>query len=107
MPFLVATWAFYRGWWRAVLVGFGLIVACTYLFEYAILGSDGASLINIVYYVKQDQQEAVALVKIFGKYQFPTGETLMRLPMFLACLTVLATGAGVLFKSLKKQSNSK
>lgn len=106
LPLLVATWAFYPGWWRAVLAGFGLIVAGTYLFEYAVLGADGASLINIVYYVKQDQQEAVALVKMFGKYQFPPGQTMMRLPLFLAYLALLSTGAGILFKNLKNQSNS-
>jgi hypothetical protein len=106
LPFLVATWAFYPGWWRVILVGFGLIAACTYLFEYAVLGADGASLINIVYYVKQDQQEAMALVKMFGKYQFPPGQTMMRLPLFLGYLALLSTGVGILFKNLKKQSNS-
>jgi hypothetical protein len=101
LPFLVATCAFFKGPWRAVLIGFGLIAACTYLFEYAILGSDGAALINILVYVEHDQPDAVSVVKVIGRFQDYAGQTIMRLPLFAAYLVLLTTGAIVLLRRPK------
>lgn len=106
LPFLVASYAFFKGPWRVILAGFGMVIAGTYLFEYAILGSDGAALVNLLYYQDPDKQAAVSLVQAIGQYQFPEGQTLMRLPQFIASLIVLVAGAGVFWRSLKLRANA-
>jgi len=106
MPFLVATFAFFKGKWRLVLTGFALITACTYLVEYAVLGSHGTFLLNILVYKMGNLHPPLWLLRPMAKCESATGQTLIRLPLFVAYLALLAVGTGVLFRGIKNQSKA-
>lgn len=101
LPFLVATFAFFDKRWQQLLMGFGLIAACTYLVEYALVGSDGMFLLKILTVDKSTLYQAVSLLPVIQACESPTGSTLIRLPLFLAYLVLLGMGISMLFRRLK------
>ena len=104
MPFLVATFACFKGRWRLVLTGFALITVCTYLVEYALVGSDGMFLLKILAHNTETLRQAASLLPVIRKCESPTGLTLIRLPIFAAYLALLGVGTGVLLRGIKGQS---
>lgn len=104
LPFLVATFAFFKGRWRQVLGTFAFIAAVTYLIEYALVGSDGMFLLKILAANKATLQQAVSLLPVIRACESPTGSTLIRLPLFIAYLALLGAGASILFQELKADS---
>ncbi|MFZ1074406.1 MAG: hypothetical protein WAO21_13350 [Verrucomicrobiia bacterium] len=104
MPFLIATFAFFKGKWRLALTGFALIAACTYLVEYALVGSDGTFLLNILVYKMGVQHPPLWLLRPMAACESQTGQILLRLPLFVAYLVLLAVGADVLLRSIKNRS---
>jgi hypothetical protein len=101
LPFLVALYAFYKGRLRTILLVFALVLVCTYLFEYAILSSDGSYFLNILISRKVDPHPWVPFALFVKKCDTPEGQTLIRLPLFLAYLALLLTGIRVLVKEIK------
>jgi TPR repeat protein len=103
LPFLIATFAFFKGKWRLVLAGFALIGVCTYLFEFAFFASHGRFLMNILIDKKVDIFQWLPLVLI-TKMETMTGQTLLRLPLFGAYLIVVATGTKIFLQALKERT---
>jgi hypothetical protein len=103
MPFLVATFACFKGRWRLVLTGFALIAVCTYLVEYALVGANGMFLLKILAYNKETLGQAVSLLPMIRKCESPTGLTLIRLPIFAAYLALIVVGISVLLRGIKGQ----
>jgi hypothetical protein len=101
MPFLIATFAFFKGKFRFVLAGFAVIAVCTYLIDYALVGAYGSFLMKIL--ALKNMKLGVSLIPLAAKIQKPTGETLLRLPLFASYLVLLAVGANVLFQSWKRR----
>jgi len=99
MPLLVAAFAGFRGNFRLVLAAFGVIAACTYVVEYALMGAYGMFLPKIL--ALENPNLAIALVPLITRIQKPAGETLASLPLFAAYLALLTSGVRVLFQSLK------
>jgi hypothetical protein len=102
LPFLVALYAFYKGAFRAVLTVFAVVLVCTYLFEYAILSSDGAYFLNTLISLKVDPHPWVPFAHFVQKCDTQRGQTLLRLPLFVAYLVLLGTGISVLRKKIKE-----
>jgi hypothetical protein len=104
MPFLVATFAFFKGKWRLVLTGFALIAACTYLVEYGVVGSQGTFVLNILVYKMGVLHPPLWLLRPMAECESSTGQTLLHVPLFLAYLALVAVGTGVLFRGIKNRS---
>jgi hypothetical protein len=109
MPFLVATYAFFNGQWRVVLAGFALISACTYLVEYALLPEFGY---NFLYLWDPSRVPGgtgeipyVLTLPVWEEMQTETGHTLLRFPIFIAYLTLLAFGVRILFRNIPNLLN--
>jgi len=103
MPFLVATFAFFEGTWRRALAGLALIAACTYVFEYGVVGSQGTYIVNLWVYETGNNYVPLWLLRPLAKCESATGQTLFRLPLFLAYLTLIAVGIRILFRNIKVQ----
>ncbi|HUB87782.1 MAG TPA: hypothetical protein VMB22_07810 [Verrucomicrobiae bacterium] len=99
MPLLVATYAFYEGRWRAVLIGFAIIAACTYLVEYGLETAFGCNLLVILTKLNHTAQ-VQSLLPIITKLSSQTGQTLFRIPLFLGYLILLVFGARVLLRNI-------
>lgn len=94
LPLLILTFAAYPGRWRLVLVGFYLIAAVTYLVEYAIFPSHGAFLARLT--------ASEPFITWSRTWSTQTSQTLIRMPIFFAFLTLLAAGFTLLRRSLKE-----
>ncbi len=105
LPFLVATFAFFDKRWQQLLMGFAVIAACTYLVEYALVGSDGMFLLKILTVDKSTLYQAVSLLPVIQACESPTGSTLIRLPLFIAYLVLLWAGISMLFHRLKNHQD--
>jgi hypothetical protein len=101
MPFLIASYAFFGVGWRRVLAGFAVICATTYCIEYSLFPSHGRFL-TIMLIHAQKIPLAQSLFDWGGHWSSPTGQTLIRLPLFAAYLALLATGFRILLRSLRK-----
>ena len=105
MPFLVATYAFYKGQWRMVLIGFAVICVCTYLVEYALLPEYGWSLVYLFDPKLVSGQLPLTLpplikFSLIENLDSETGHTLLRLPIFIAYLILLSVGVRTLFRNI-------
>jgi len=114
MPFLVATFAFYTGLWRVVLVGFGLISVCTYIAEYSLYGEYGYNVLYILTHAKDPAQLNAALqtmnsenaaqiqsaLQMIQKWSTQRGHILLNLPTFIAFLGLLAFGIRMLLRNI-------
>jgi hypothetical protein len=103
MPLLIATFSFFKGAWRLMLAGFALIAAGTYVVEYALFPSHGMFLFRILTN-ESKMDQAMALMPVMSQCSSPTGQTLIRLPMFIAYLTLLAFGCRLLVRNVRHQS---
>lgn len=103
LPLLVASYAFFEGKWRRVLIAFGVVAAITYLVEYALVGSDGMYLLKILASNKETLRQAVSLLPVVQKCESPTGLTLIRLPLFIAYLALLKVGTDILLEQIKNR----
>jgi hypothetical protein len=104
LPFLVATYAFYDGEWRKVLIGFGVIVACSYLIEYALISALGYNLLYLLDPAKalgQDSQKITGfMLEVFQKADSRVWQTIFNLPIFIADLALLIFGGRILFRNI-------
>ena len=103
LPLLVASYVFFEGKWRWVLIAFGLIAAVTYLVEYALVGSDGMFLLKILASNKETLRQAVSLLPVIQKCESPIGSTLIRLPLFIAYLALIKVGTDILLQHIKNR----
>jgi hypothetical protein len=76
-------------WWRVLLMSTWLIVIATYLVEYGLFKSHGALLLAL-------RPGDAHLKELSQKLSTPAAQTMVRLPMFLAYLLVLACGVRLL-----------
>jgi len=105
LPLLVAVFGLFDGRLRLGLAGFALIAVATYLFEYAILESDGDFFLNYLVAKRVDPHQWQSFIHKVILCQTPAGQTLFRLPLFVAYLAVLGVGVSVLFEKLKRNQN--
>lgn len=84
LPFLVAMAAADPGW-RRPLVGFYGIAALTYLVEYAMFETHGKFLVRLL-------PSNPDLAQWSSKWSTSSGQTVIRVPIFLGYLTLLALG---------------
>lgn len=101
MPFLVATFACFKGRWRLALTGFAVIAVCTYLVEFAMVGADGMFLLKLLAQNLETVYQAASLLPLIRMCESPTGLTLIRFPLFAAYLFLLAAGISILLQGLK------
>jgi hypothetical protein len=101
LPFLIASYAFFEGKWRVTLAAFALIAVITYVVEYAILSSDGCYFLNILVARRVDPHPWVPFALFVKKCDTLRGQTLLRLPLFVAYLWLLLMGTGLLLRSIK------
>jgi hypothetical protein len=87
LPLLVATYPLFDRGWRLLLLAFYIIAAATYIVEYGLLIDHGAFLI-----VNDHFKPGVFLNDAKLRFSHPTWLTVLRLPLFLASLAVIAGG---------------
>lgn len=111
MPFLVATYAFFNNQWRVLLVGFGLISACTYVIEYGLYPEYGYNLLYIMAHAATSAElntvlhtnpsdQVESLLQVIQKWGSQRGHILVHLPIFIAYLALLAFGARILLRNI-------
>jgi hypothetical protein len=105
LPLLIISFATGGRRWQWILVFFGLTSAGTYLFEYALFPSHGMFLFNLLTHAQMASQ-AQAILDWGQKWSTQTGQTLVRLPLFIAYLVLLGTGTNLLFQSLNSQART-
>jgi hypothetical protein len=102
LPFLIVSYAACGGYWRWILTGFWLTSVGTYLVEYALFQGHGMYLYNILAHAQMMSQ--AQLVLAWGqKWSTHTGQTLVRLPLFVAYLVLLVSGASSLFRNVNRE----
>ena len=87
LPLLVATYPLFDRTWRRLLIAFYAIAAATYVVEYGLLIDHGAFLI-----VNDHFEPGDFLNDAKERFSQPTWLTVLRLPLFLASLGLLAGG---------------
>jgi hypothetical protein len=87
LPLLVATYPLFDRGWRRLLLASYVIAAATYIVEYALLIDHGAFLI-----VNDHFRPGSFLNDAKLRFSQPTWLTVLRLPLFLASLAVIAGG---------------
>lgn len=97
LPLLVISYALYNAQWKRLLIGVGLVNACTYIFEYAILPGLGSSLwyfLNPTKMPGSDQAlvSSPAMQSFFRQVVSERWLTVMGMPMFIADVVLLIFG---------------
>ena len=114
IPLLVATYAYFNSQWRTVLIGFGLISACTYVAEYALYRSmDIISCIcwreqkmpphlNLALQTMNSENAAQieSVLRLIQEWGSQAGHVLLNLPTFIAYLALLAFGIRILLRNI-------
>jgi hypothetical protein len=85
IPPLLATYPLLDDAWRRVLVGFYAVAAATYVVEYAFLRALGRFLVAFF-------DGSSFLHKVSDRVSTPGAQTLLRVPLFVAFLVLLAAG---------------
>lgn len=112
IPFLVISYACFAGPWRALLIGFGIISAATFIFEY---GLNPAYGYNFVYwaaharnpadiaYAAQDPNNHffISVVQGIRWMDSEVHQTKERLPLFIGMLTIMVYGARILLRNIE------
>jgi len=102
LPLLVATCACQPRWWRSVVAGFATIAVVTYLIEYALLPEYGYYLFYLWPAAGSSGASDDGLLSLYVSVDSELGRTLLRLPIFLAYLALLALGGGLLLSHLPR-----
>lgn len=95
LPLLVASVVCYVGAWRKLIVGVYAIAALTYVVEYALFSSHGMFLVRLL-------PGDARVVRWAEEWSTPHGQTLVRLPLFLAFLATMIGSASLLRRSLSR-----
>jgi hypothetical protein len=85
IPPLLATYLLLDEGWRRVLIGFYVVAAVTYVVEYALLIALGRFLVAFF-------DESSRLAHLSDRLSTPGAVTVLRIPLFLAFLMLLAEG---------------
>jgi len=85
IPPLLATYPLLDDAWRRILLAFYAVAAATYVVEYAFLRALGSFLVAFF-------DESVLLHKVSRRLSTPGAETILRVPLFIAFLVLLAAG---------------
>ena len=101
LPLLLASWFLCAGWWRWLVAVFGAVAALTFLVEYGILPSHGMYFVFLIRDLHPlSAGQAQVMVDLLNWCGTPTGQTLMRLPLFLAFLVLIGAGTRLLVRNL-------
>jgi hypothetical protein len=95
LPVLVASWAFWPGVWRPVLLVLAVVAALSYFEEYALLPSHGMLLIRMGWggdWLRRSRE-----------WSTPEMQSLIRLPLFAAYLALFGVGVSCLRTSLREE----
>lgn len=97
LPLLVISYALYNTQWKRLLIGFGLVNACLYIFVYAVLPGLGASfwyLLNSPKMPGSDQAlvSSPAVQNFFQQMVTERRLAIMEMAMFIADLVLLIFG---------------
>ena len=87
LPLLVATYPLFDRGWRVLLLAFYVVAAATYIVEYGLLIDHGAFLI-----VNDHFAPGAFLNDAKLRFSDPTWLTVLRLPLFVVSLAVIAGG---------------
>jgi len=112
LPFLVVSYACFAGRWRALLIGFGLISAITFIIEYGLNPAYGSSFIYWEAHAKTKEdlfhalqypknQWFVATARGVGWMMSQTNQTMERLPLFIGMLAIIIFGARILLNGIE------
>jgi hypothetical protein len=85
IPPLLATYLLLDDGWRRVLLAFYAVAAVTYVVEYALLIALGRFLVAFF-------DKSSFLLKVSDRLSTPGAETVLRVPLFIAFLVLLAAG---------------
>jgi hypothetical protein len=113
MPFFVISYAAYHGLWRKLLIGFAIISAITFIIDY---GLDRAYGYNFLYVLSQattpgdlhqwsmmtKNNLSISAIHWEIWMESPSNETMERIPLFIAILTIIFFGARILFLGLQE-----
>ncbi|HEY1787714.1 MAG TPA: hypothetical protein VGJ73_06135 [Verrucomicrobiae bacterium] len=113
IPFFVISYALFSGLWRKVLIGFAIVAAITFILDY---GLDRAYGYNFLYIMSQastpDELHHWSMITTNSFcidtidwerwLELPANETLERIPLFIAILTVIVFGARILILNLQE-----
>lgn len=99
LPLLIAAYALCAKGMRWAVLAFGMVSALTCIVEYAIVPSHGMFL---YYMIKEAGVTTLppTLVRSINWFAMPLGEVVMRLPLFVTFLVLLATGIRLLVRTL-------
>ena len=90
LPLLIASFALYQGLWRWVVTAFGIVAAATCIVEYGVLPSHG---MYVYFIIKQHQMHLpLEWAERMDWWASQNGEVVMRLPLFVMFLILLAVG---------------
>jgi hypothetical protein len=99
LAFLPATFAAFPGRWRLVLSGFAAVASITFVVEYALFPSHGMFLTRL--------SPSEPFVTWSQTLSSQAGQTLVRLPLFLAFLALLGTGLDLLVRAMTESFPAK
>ncbi len=112
IPFLVISYACFAGPWRALLIGFGLISAITFIIEYGLNPAYGYNFVYLaahaktgadIYNASQDPNNHLLIYAAHwaGWMDSETHQTMERLPLFIGMLTIIVCGARILLHNIE------
>ncbi|HTV62348.1 MAG TPA: hypothetical protein VMH30_07245 [Verrucomicrobiae bacterium] len=112
IPFLVVSYACFAGPWRALLIGFGLISAITFIIEYGLNPAYGYNFVYWaahaktaadIYYASQNPNNhfLISVAHWAGWMDSETHQTMERLPLFIGMLTIIVFGARILLRNIE------
>lgn len=90
---MVMLFAAYDARWRRIVAGCAVVAVGTYLIEYGLFPSHGMYLVHLT-------GGAEPVVAWGRSLSSQTGQTLVRMPLFAAYLTLLGSGLGLLRRRL-------
>ena len=88
LPLLVATYPYFDDRWQLALRVFGIAIAIIYTVQCAVIGAEGAFVVNIW----MSKGIPIDVLGFFASFENPGVQTLVYLPMFLSCLYIIALG---------------
>jgi hypothetical protein len=113
MPFLVVSYAAYHSLWRKLLIGFAIISAVTFTIEYGLNPAFGYNILFLMshtttqldlYHAWKTSQPGPFMTAAHWAQWVgsPAHQTIERIPLFIAMLTIIVVGARILFLTLQE-----
>jgi len=112
LPFFVISYAAYSTQWRRLLIGFGIISAITFIIDYGLdpaygynilfLLSHTSTQLDLYHALKASQSGPFQAAVHWAMWiQSPAHQTFERIPLLIAMLTIIVSGAHILMPGLQ------